>query len=824
MSSGKHAAPRRYIPKHLAPSEPRHTLPIVLLLVVSMVALVLPNVSASAVTTSTTFTSVADAYVKRTSSTTNFGSQTDLEAEKTNIRSYLRFSPTGLAGTITNATLRLWAIEGHPSSVIVSSVADTGWLENQITWNNAPPVGAPVGTSSTIKAGTWVTVNVTSLVKGNGLVSLALTTTQTGRKHFASRETSHAPQLVVTTSVPATTTTTTASPTTTTTTPGSVDTQPSFPMRGAFYYPWFPEAWNQQGLDPFSQYTPSDGFYDSSNPAIIADHVAAMQYGGMDMAISSWWGQGTPTDQRVPALLAGASGTAFRWTLYYEPEGTGDPAVSQITADLTYMRDHYGSNPSYLRVNGHFVVFVYADGADACGMADRWKQANTVGAYIVLKVFGGYTSCASQPDGWHQYAPAVATDAQGPYSFSISPGFFKANESTPRLARDTTRWTQNIQAMVASQAKFQLVTTFNEWGEGTAVESATQWATGGHGTYLDALHAVLGSTGGGGAGGGGTTTTTTQPPTTTTTGPPTTTTSTSTSTTSTTSTSTTSTTLPPTTTTTTPASNGPCQSSAAPATYNHVIWIWMENHTSGQVFGTSAAPYQTQLFQQCGSATNYAVVGSPSLPNYIGATSGATFGINDDASPSTHVLTADNLFRQVRASGGTAKSYDETMPSNCDTSDSGTYAVKHNPAPYYQGGTDRAACLADDVPMGTTSAGNFLNDLNGTLPTFAFITPNLCNDTHDCSVATGDAWLKSWIPKILASGSYQSGDTAVVLMYDEYTPIPNVFISPSVIPGSRVSAATSQFSLLRTTEEMLGISTFLGSAATALSLRTGLHL
>src|SRR6202521_780621 len=71
----------------------------------------------------------------------------------------------------------------------------------------------------------------------------------------------------------------------------------------------------------------------------------------------------------------------------------------------------------------------------------------------------------------------------------------------------------------------------------------------------------------------------------------------------------------------------------APATYEHVIWIWMENHTYSQVIDNGAAPYTTQLAHQCGTATNYAIVGSPSLPNYIGATAGSTFGIADDNPP-----------------------------------------------------------------------------------------------------------------------------------------------------------------------------------------------
>jgi hypothetical protein len=187
-------------------------------------------------------------------------------------------------------------------------------------------------------------------------------------------------------------------------------------------------------------------------------------------------------------LLQAAAGTSFRWSIYYEPESQGNPTVAQLTNDLTYMRDHYGNDPSFLRIGGKFVVFVYADGTDSCGMADRWKQANTVGAYLVLKVFSGYRTCASQPDSWHQYSPAVATDSQKGYSYAIAPGFWKKGDAV-RLARDLTRWNQNVRDMVASGAPFQLVTTFNEWGEGTSVEGAQEWASSsGYGAYLDALH------------------------------------------------------------------------------------------------------------------------------------------------------------------------------------------------------------------------------------------------------------------------------------------------------------------------------------------------
>ena len=269
--------------------------------------------------------------------------------------------------------------------------------------------------------------------------------------------------------------------------PVQADTQPSFPIRAAFYYPWFPEAWNQQGFNPFTNYNPSLGFYDASQ-TVTRQHIAAMQYGGIQAGIASWWGQGSKTDTHIPGLLQAAAGTNFRWSIYYENESQGDPSVAQLTNDLTYLRDKYGNDPSFLRINGKFVIFVYADGADACGMADRWTQANTVGAYIVLKVFSGYRNCATQPDSWHQYSPAVASDSQRGFSYAIAPGFWKKGDAV-RLARDLNRWNQNVRDMVASGAPWQLVTTFNEWGEGTSVESAREWETGsGYGAYLDALH------------------------------------------------------------------------------------------------------------------------------------------------------------------------------------------------------------------------------------------------------------------------------------------------------------------------------------------------
>jgi chitodextrinase len=268
--------------------------------------------------------------------------------------------------------------------------------------------------------------------------------------------------------------------------------------------------------------------------------------------------------------------------------------------------------------------------------------------------------------------------------------------------------------------------------------------------------------------------------------------------------------------------SGPCGTAAAsaPATLQHVVWIWMENETYTSVIGnTSAAPYLNQLAGQCGLATNYAGVAHPSLPNYIAATSGSTQGITDDNPPSSHPLGVSSIFGQVNS-----KSYEESMPSNCALSSSGSYAVKHNPEAYYT--AIRTDCNANDVPMGSTSSGAFLSDLtNNTLPAFSFVTPNMCNDMHDCSIATGDAWLKSWVPKIIASPAYQAGQLALFITWDENdgsagNQVPTIVASPYTPAGTTSATSFNHYSLLRTAEELLGTTNYLGNAASATSMRS----
>ncbi len=242
----------------------------------------------------------------------------------------------------------------------------------------------------------------------------------------------------------------------------------------------------------------------------------------------------------------------------------------------------------------------------------------------------------------------------------------------------------------------------------------------------------------------------------------------------------------------------------------------MENKTYGSVIGSKNAPYENSLAAQCGLATNYHGAAHPSLPNYLAATGGSTFGVGDDAGPSAHPISADSIFGQLQRAGRSWRSYEESMPHNCDLSSSGRYAVKHNPAAYYT--SIRTACAGNDVAFADT----FAHDVAaGTLPSFSFVTPNMCNDTHDCSVHTGDEWLRTWVGALLAGPNYRSGDTLVVLTWDEgsgaQNVIPTIVVAPSVPAGARSAQRLDHYALLRTTENILGVAP-LGAAAKAPSL------
>lgn len=257
------------------------------------------------------------------------------------------------------------------------------------------------------------------------------------------------------------------------------------PIKAAFAYEWFPETENWA-----TQYAPALGKYSSDNSTILATHIAQMRWAGLDAGIFTWWGRDTLTDRRFPNILDASAAQGLAVTAYYEPEGKGDPPVAEIQADLVRL-SALAQHPAWLRVNGKPALFVYNANETSCSIVDKWKQA-APGWYLQLKVFSGYSTCPTQPDSWHQYGPATALSKHGVYSMNASPGFWKFNEATPRLARNLDRWRTDLSTMADANVQWKLITSLNEWGEGTSVEPATQWQTSnGMGEYLTAMRDVF---------------------------------------------------------------------------------------------------------------------------------------------------------------------------------------------------------------------------------------------------------------------------------------------------------------------------------------------
>jgi acid phosphatase type 7 len=142
---------------------------------------------------------VADAYVYQSSPTTNYGNMTVLRADGSPImRSYLRFNVQGVTGTITRVTLRIFANSASTTGYTIGTLNNNSWTETGINYNNSPVINNNVGTSGRFSAGVWTTVDLTSLVTGNGTVNLGLFTTNTTAISFASLQAgASAPQLVI---------------------------------------------------------------------------------------------------------------------------------------------------------------------------------------------------------------------------------------------------------------------------------------------------------------------------------------------------------------------------------------------------------------------------------------------------------------------------------------------------------------------------------------------------------------------------------------------------------------------------------------------------
>ncbi len=250
--------------------------------------------------------------------------------------------------------------------------------------------------------------------------------------------------------------------------------------------------------------------------------------------------------------------------------------------------------------------------------------------------------------------------------------------------------------------------------------------------------------------------------------------------------------------------------------FGHVFVVVEENTDYANVIGNPAMPYLNSLAQQYGLATQYYANTHPSIGNYFVLTTGQII-TNDDGYTGT--VTADNIVRALVAAGKTWKSYAEGLPSVGYIGPAqGEYARRHNPLSYFSDVVGDSVQRQNLVPF-----SEFATDLaRQTLPDYAFIVPNVCNDAHDCPLSTADAWLKTNIDPLVRSALFQR-DGLLIITFDESGGdntggggrVVWVVVSPKAKPGYRSTATYQHESTLRLTAQALGLTTYPGAADTA---------
>ncbi len=252
-------------------------------------------------------------------------------------------------------------------------------------------------------------------------------------------------------------------------------------------------------------------------------------------------------------------------------------------------------------------------------------------------------------------------------------------------------------------------------------------------------------------------------------------------------------------------------------TFNHVYIVLEENTNYSSVIGNSSMPYLNGLIKKYGLATQYYANTHPSIGNYFMLTTGQIITNNDGYGGT---VKADNVVRHLLTAGKTWKAYEEDLPkAGYIKPDVANYARRHCPLSYLSDVLNSPTQKLNLVPF-----KQFAKDLtSNALPAYSFITPNLCNDAHDCSLATADGWLKTHIDPLIQSASFKNGDL-LIIVFDESSNdnahgggrVAWVGISPKFSMSSYKSTTLYQHqNTLRLMMQGLGLTSYPGKAKSA---------
>ncbi len=291
----------------------------------------------------------------------------------------------------------------------------------------------------------------------------------------------------------------------------------------AFYYGWYgdPQVSGQwrhwKGLDPVKKRLenvtdfPAYGAYDSHDPAIVDRQAEAAHTAGITGFIASWWGQESFEDQGMPLLLAAAGKHKLSVSAYYE-KITGDDAASRIKAavtDIEYLLTRYSTDKAWLRAGGKPVLFVYGRALHELTPAN-WQEViaqvrrdNPGGVVLIadsldrkfVSVFDGASTYNITGQTQHKSPPEIRAWAHAAYpqmfaaaapgkisTVTIIPGYDDRKTGRPPPRPVTDRWDGQTyrelwQAAIAAAPDYILITSWNEWHEGSEIEPSVEYGS-----------------------------------------------------------------------------------------------------------------------------------------------------------------------------------------------------------------------------------------------------------------------------------------------------------------------------------------------------------
>jgi phosphatidylinositol-3-phosphatase len=249
----------------------------------------------------------------------------------------------------------------------------------------------------------------------------------------------------------------------------------------------------------------------------------------------------------------------------------------------------------------------------------------------------------------------------------------------------------------------------------------------------------------------------------------------------------------------------------------HIVIVIGENANASDA--ERGCQWLDALGAKYATASRYYADTHPSIGNYFVMTTGQVLTNDDEHTPLTSPVSVDNVVRQLLAAGKTWKAYAEDVPSvGYVGGDRGKFATRHVPLPYLIDVQNSATQRQNIVPF-----TQFALDLtSNNLPNYSFVTPNVCNDAHDCPIAAFDNWLRLNIGPLLTSSQFLH-DGLLVVTWDESGNdnangggrVQFVLAGPTVKPAYQSTTLYRHESLCRMSLEGLGVTTLPTACASA---------